>query len=430
MKKSFSIGIAGLGNVGSATVKLIQENSNLINARAGIPIKIVAVSARRSSMKRKIKISEYDWENDVLNLSDREDIDAVVELIGGADGIAKNLVMSSLQKGKTVITANKALLASHSTKINKIIMAQKTGFYFEAAVASAIPIINVINTGISSNQINHIKAILNGTCNFILSDMKENNSSFIVALKKAQKLGFAESNPNFDIEGVDAAQKLSILGMLAFGVQPKVNNIYTEGIEKISNLDMTYSERLGYSIKLFCIANLNNSILDFRVHPALITTNSIASHVRGALNAVFIEGDYSNKLTFIGEGAGPNPTASSVVSDIINAAKNRNNNNNNLLNNVTEYPYKSINERVGPYYIRFLVADVRGVIASITSCLNKNDISLDSIIQDGKTTGESQSHIVVITHKTKENNIIKAIALIRKMDTVLIEPQVIRVEEI
>ena len=430
MKNFFSIGIAGLGNVGSATVKLIQKNSNLINARAGIPIKIVAVSARRSSMKRKIKISEYDWENDVLNLSDREDIDAVVELIGGADGIAKSLVMSSLKKGKTVITANKALLASHSTKINKIIMVQKTGFYFEAAVASAIPIINAINTGISSNQIKHIKAILNGTCNFILSDMKENNSSFSVALKKAQKLGFAESNPNFDIEGVDAAQKLSILGMLAFGVQPKLKNIYIEGIEKISNLDMTYSERLGYSIKLFCIANLNNSILDFRVHPALITINSIASHVRGALNAVFIEGDYSNKLTFIGEGAGPNPTASSVVSDIISAAINRNNNNNNLLNNVTEYPYKSINERVGPYYIRFLVADVRGVIASITSCLNKNDISLDSIIQDGKTTGESQAHIVVITHKTKENNIIKAIALIRKMDTVLIEPQVIRVEEI
>ncbi|SVD40732.1 uncharacterized protein METZ01_LOCUS393586, partial [marine metagenome] len=263
MKKSFSIGIAGLGNVGSATVKLIQKNSNLINSRAGIPIKIVAVSARRSSMKRKIKISEYDWENDVLNLSDREDIDAVVELIGGADGIAKSLVMSSLKKGKTVITANKALLALHSTKINKIIMAQKTNFYFEAAVASAIPIINAINTGISSNQIKHIKAILNGTCNFILSDMKENNSSFIVALKKAQKLGFAESNPNFDIEGVDAAQKLSILGMLAFGVQPKLKNIYTEGIEKISNLDMTYSERLGYSIKLFCIANLNNSILDF-----------------------------------------------------------------------------------------------------------------------------------------------------------------------
>ena len=430
MKKSFSIGIAGLGNVGSATVKLIQENSNLINARAGIPVKIVAVSARKSSMKRKIKISEYDWENDVLNLSDREDIDAVVELIGGADGIAKSLVMSSLKKGKTVITANKALLALHSTKINKIIMAQKTGFYFEAAVASAIPIINAINTGISSNQIKHIKAILNGTCNFILSDMKENNSSFSVALKKAQKLGFAESNPNFDIEGVDAAQKLSILGMLAFGVQPKLNNIYTEGIEKISILDMTYSERLGYSIKLFCIANLNNSILDFRVHPALITSNSIASHVKGALNAVFIEGDYSNKLTFIGEGAGPNPTASSVVSDIISAAINRNNNNNNLLNNVTEYPYKSINERVGPYYIRFLVADVRGVIASITSCLNKNDISLDSIIQDGNTTGKSQAHIVVITHKTKENNIIKAIALIRNMETVLIEPQVIRVEEI
>ena len=430
MKKFFSLGIAGLGNVGLATVKLIQNNSDLIEKKAGIPIKITAVSARKRSKDRKINIDIYDWENDALTLSERKDIDAVVELIGGEEGIANKLVMSSLRKGKHVITANKALLASHSLEINRILLNTSSGFYFEAAVAAAIPIINVINTGISSNQINYIKAILNGTCNYILSEMKESNSSFDDALKRAQKIGLAESDPAFDIEGIDACQKLSILGMLAYGTKPEIKNIYTEGIKNISNLDMIYAERLGYSIKLFCIANFENKMLDFRVHPALIQLGSIASHVNGALNAIFLTGNYSKKLTFIGEGAGPDPTASSVVSDIINAAKNRNNNQKILLENITEYPYLSIKERSGPYYIRFLVDDVKGVVANITSCLNENNISLESIIQEGDNKGQSGVNIVIITHDTKEYCMDKAINIIRKMKTVLEEPKVIRVEDI
>ena len=430
MKKFFSLGIAGLGNVGLATVKLIQNNSDLIEKKAGIPIKITAVSARKRSKSRKINIDIYDWENDALNLSERKDIDAVVELIGGEEGIANKLVMSSLRKGKHVITANKALLASHSLEINTILLNTSSGFYFEAAVAAAIPIINVINTGISSNQINYIKAILNGTCNYILSEMKESNSSFDDALKRAQKIGLAESDPAFDIEGIDACQKLSILGMLAYGTKPEIKNIYTEGIKNISNLDMVYAERLGYSIKLFCIANFENKMLDFRVHPALIQLGSIASHVNGALNAIFLTGNYSKKLTFIGEGAGPDPTASSVVSDIINAAKNRNNNQKILLENIAEYPYLSIKERSGPYYIRFLVDDVKGVVANITSCLNENNISLESIIQEGDNKGQSGVNIVIITHDTKEYCMDKAINIIRKMKTVLEEPKVIRVEDI
>ena len=370
MKNFFSIGIAGLGNVGSATVNLIKQNNSLIAKNAGTPIKIVAVSARNKFAKRNIKIEDFDWEENATALAYRDDIDAVVELIGGEGGVAKELIMSSLNNGKHVITANKALLAKYGNEIKDLVLKKKVGIYYEAAVAAAIPVINAINFGISSNQINRIQAILNGTCNFVLSEMKNNNSSFDSALQKAKDFGFAEVDSSFDIDGIDSSQKLSILGMLAYSAIPEVEKIYTEGIKNISKVDMYYSEKLGYSVKLFCIANLQGKSLDFRVHPALIAEDTIASHVSGALNSVFIEGDFCNRLTFIGEGAGPNPTASSVVSDIISAAINRNNNNNNLLNNVTEYPYKSINERVGPYYIRFLVADVRGVIGSITSCLN------------------------------------------------------------
>lgn len=430
MKNFFSIGIAGLGNVGSATVSLIKQNNSLISKNAGTPIKIVAVSARNKFAKRNIKIEDFDWEENATALAYRDDIDAVVELIGGEGGVAKELIMSSLNNGKHVITANKALLAKHGNEIKDLVLKKKVGIYYEAAVAAAIPIINAINFGISSNQINRIQAILNGTCNFVLSEMKNNNSSFDSALQKAKDFGFAEVDSSFDIDGIDSSQKLSILGMLAYSAIPEVEKIYTEGIKNISKIDMYYSEKLGYSVKLFCIANLQGKSLDFRVHPALIAEDTIASHVSGALNSVFIEGDFCNRLTFIGEGAGPNPTASSVVSDIINSARNRTQTNYSLFSEMKKYNYISIDDRVGAYYIRFLVKDIRGVISNITSILNENSISLDSIVQDSKNKKKSEVNIVVITHETKEKNINKAIELVNKLESVLEQPRVIRVEKI
>ena len=430
MKNFFSIGIAGLGNVGSATVNLIKQNNSLIAKNAGTPIKIVAVSARNKFAKRNIKIEDFDWEENATALAYRDDIDAVVELIGGEGGVAKELIMSSLNNGKHVITANKALLAKHGNEIKDLVLKKKVGIYYEAAVAAAIPIINAINFGISSNQINRIQAILNGTCNFVLSEMKNNNSSFDSALQKAKDFGFAEVDSSFDIDGIDSSQKLSILGMLAYSAIPEVEKIYTEGIKNISKIDMYYSEKLGYSVKLFCIANLQGKSLDFRVHPALIAEDTIASHVSGALNSVFIEGDFCNRLTFIGEGAGPNPTASSVVSDIINSARNRTQTNYSLFSEMKKYNYISIDDRVGAYYIRFLVKDIRGVISNITSILNENSISLDSIVQDSKNKKKSKVNIVVITHETKEKNINKAIELVNKLESVLEQPRVIRVEKI
>ena len=430
MKNFFSIGIAGLGNVGSATVSLIKQNNSLISKNAGTPIKIVAVSARNKFAKRNIKIEDFDWEENATALAYRDDIDAVVELIGGEGGVAKELIMSSLNNGKHVITANKALLAKHGNEIKDLVLKKKVGIYYEAAVAAAIPIINAINFGISSNQINRIQAILNGTCNFVLSEMKSNNSSFDSALQKAKDFGFAEVDSSFDIDGIDSSQKLSILGMLAYSAIPEVEKIYTEGIRNISKVDVYYSEKLGYSVKLFCIANLQGKSLDFRVHPALIAEDTIASHVSGALNSVFIEGDFCNRLTFIGEGAGPNPTASSVVSDIINSARNRTQTNYSLFSEMKKYNYISIDDRVGAYYIRFLVKDIRGVISNITSILNENSISLDSIVQDSKNKKKSKVNIVVITHETKEKNINKAIELVNKLESVLEQPRVIRVEKI
>ena len=430
MKNFFSIGIAGLGNVGSATVSLIKQNNSLISKNAGTPIKIVAVSARNKFAKRNIKIEDFDWEENATALAYRDDIDAVVELIGGEGGVAKELIMSSLNNGKHVITANKALLAKHGNEIKDLVLKKKVGIYYEAAVAAAIPIINAINFGISSNQINRIQAILNGTCNFVLSEIKNNNSSFDSALQKAKDFGFAEVDSSFDIDGIDSSQKLSILGMLAYSAIPEVEKIYTEGIKNISKIDMYYSEKLGYSVKLFCIANLQGKSLDFRVHPALIAEDTIASHVSGALNSVFIEGDFCNRLTFIGEGAGPNPTASSVVSDIINSARNRTQTNYSLFSEMKKYNYISIDDRVGAYYIRFLVKDIRGVISNITSILNENSISLDSIVQDSKNKKKSKVNIVVITHETKEKNINKAIELVNKLESVLEQPRVIRVEKI
>ena len=430
MKNFFSIGIAGLGNVGSATVSLIKQNNSLISKNAGTPIKIVAVSARNKFAKRNIKIEDFDWEENATALAYRDDIDAVVELIGGEGGVAKELIMSSLNNGKHVITANKALLAKHGNEIKDLVLKKKVGIYYEAAVAAAIPIINAINFGISSNQINRIQAILNGTCNFVLSEMKNNNSSFDSALQKAKDFGFAEVDSSFDIDGIDSSQKLSILGMLAYSAIPEVEKIYTEGIRNISKVDVYYSEKLGYSVKLFCIANLQGKSLDFRVHPALIAEDTIASHVSGALNSVFIEGDFCNRLTFIGEGAGPNPTASSVVSDIINSARNRTQTNYSLFSEMKKYNYISIDDRVGAYYIRFLVKDIRGVISDITSILNENSISLDSIVQDSKNKKKSEVNIVVITHETKEKNINKAIELVNKLESVLEQPRVIRVEKI
>ena len=426
--KDFSLGIIGLGTVGIATVKLLEEQLVNINKKSGKNIIIKAISARDISKPRGININKYDWEESPIKLTEREDIDAIVELIGGSDGLAKELAYSAIENNKYFITANKALIAKHGYDLNYKISNKSIQIYYEAAVAGAIPVINGIKDGLVANNILELHGILNGTCNYILSDMTNNGKTFEESLAKAQELGFAEADPSFDIEGIDSAQKLVILGLLAFGVEPDLNKVYVEGITSISAEDIKYTDRLGYKIKLLCIAKLVENKLDFRVHPVLCSSDSITAGIGGALNAIFIEGDYSKKITFIGEGAGAEPTASSVVSDIINAARSSNSLNNiNLLN--SNYEYINIMSRKGKYYLRFIVNDVPGVLASITSILNENNISLDSVIQDGNK-GEASQFIIILTHLCNELDIINAIKKIDNLETILNKSYLIRVENI
>lgn len=425
---NFSIGIVGLGTVGTATIQLLEKKIESINFKTGKNIIIKAISSKNFSKKRNIDLTKYEWENNPEKLAIRDDIDAVVELVGGSDGIAKNLAFSAIKNEKHFITANKALIAKHGYELHKNIIDKNTSIYYEAAVAGAIPIINGIKNGLVSSNIIGIEAILNGTCNYIMSDMTSNNISFQDSLKTAQELGFAEADPSFDIEGIDSAHKLVILGMLAYGAKPNLDKVFIEGITSIASEDIKYATRLGFVIKLFCIAKLEKNKLDFRVHPSLIPSNALAASINGALNAVFIQGDYSNKITFIGEGAGADPTASSVVSDIINAARNHKLKNNlSFLNQKLEY--KDIIDRVGRYYIRFVVQDVAGVLANITTILNNKNVSLDSVVQD-RNKGEDFNNIIVLTHETNELDIRNAIKEIGNLDTVLMDPHLIRVENL
>jgi len=425
---NFSIGIVGLGTVGTATIQLLEKKIESINFKSGKNIIIKAISSKNFSKKRNIDLTKYEWENNPEKLAIRDDIDAVVELVGGSDGIAKKLAFSAINNEKHFITANKALIAKHGFELHKKIIDKNTSIYYEAAVAGAIPIINGIKNGLVSSNIIGIEAILNGTCNYIMSDMTSNNISFQDSLKTAQELGFAEADPSFDIEGIDSAHKLVILGMLAYGAKPNLDKVFIEGITSITSEDIKYASRLGFVIKLFCIAKLEKNKLDFRVHPSLIPLNSLPASINGALNAVFIQGDYSNKITFIGEGAGAEPTASSVVSDIINAARNHKLKNNlSFLNQKLEY--KDIIDRVGGYYIRFVVQDVAGVLANITTVLNNKNISLDSVVQD-RNKGENYNNIIVLTHETNELDIRNAIKEIGNLDTVLMDPHLLRVENL
>ena len=425
---NFSIGIVGLGTVGTATIQLLEKKIESINFKSGKNIIIKAISSKNFSKKRNIDLTKYEWENNPEKLAIRDDIDAVVELVGGSDGIAKNLAFSAINNEKHFITANKALIAKHGFELHKKIIDKNTSIYYEAAVAGAIPIINGIKNGLVSSNIIGIEAILNGTCNYIMSDMTSNNISFQDSLKTAQELGFAEADPSFDIEGIDSAHKLVILGMLAYGAKPNLDKVFIEGITSIKSEDIKYAKRLGFVIKLFCIAKLEKNKLDFRVHPSLVPLNALPASINGALNAVFIQGDYSNKITFIGEGAGAEPTASSVVSDIINAARNHKLKNNlSFLNQKLEY--KDIIDRVGGYYIRFVVQDVAGVLANITTVLNNKNISLDSVVQD-RNKGENYNNIIVLTHETNELDIRNAIKEIGNLDTVLMDPHLLRVENL
>ncbi|MDD2795115.1 homoserine dehydrogenase [Acidocella sp.] len=421
-------GIAGLGTVGAGTVRLLAENAALIAARAGRPISVTAVSARDKSRDRGIALAGITWHEDALSLATDPNVDVVVELIGGTSGPAKALVEAAIAAGRPVVTANKALLAVHGAAIAAAAETAGLPLGFEAAVAGGIPVIKVLREGLAANRVSRVAGILNGTCNYILTTMREEGRDFPEVLADAQALGYAEADPAFDIDGVDAAHKLTILAALAFGQNVDFSSVHIEGIRHISALDISFAEELGYRIKLLGIAQQTPAGVSMRVHPAMVPVSKLLAAVEGVFNAVLMEGDFSGPVFCQGRGAGAGPTASAVVADLIDIARG------------SKIPVwgaaqsalapsrpVAIAALTGAYYLRLMVTDQPGVLADVTAILREHGISLESMLQHGRKPGEAVP-IVLVTHDTVEAAISAAIARIAKLDCVQEPPALIRIE--
>jgi len=434
MADSLRIGIAGLGTVGSSLVRILQQRSNELAITCGRAIEIIAVSARDRSRDRGIDISGITWFDTPEDMAEKADIDVLVELVGGASGAAEKAVRAALSRGLHVVTANKALLAKHGVELAK--MAEEKGalLNFEAAVAGGIPIIKALRESLTGNHVSRIYGIMNGTCNYILTKMEKEGLSFEVCLKEAQRLGYAEADPAFDIEGNDTAHKLAILTTLAFGSKIAADDIYLEGITNISIEDIQAAADLGYRIKLLGVAQLTESGIEQRVHPTMVPLDSVIAQVDGVTNAVAVESDILGELLMVGPGAGGNATASAVLGDVADIAKSRPGAQQvpvlgRPAKSLTDYRRAKMKSHEGGYFIRLTVKDKAGVFASIATRMAENNISLESIVQRSQVpTEEGAQTIILVTHATMEDAIRKAVKAIKSEKYLVSEPQVIRIE--
>ena len=422
------LGIAGLGTVGGGVVRLVQQHGDLLAARCGRPIQVAAVSARDRNRDRSLDLSAFTWYDDPVAMAGSDEIDVLVELIGGDAGPAKGAVEAAIAAGKDVVTANKALIAHHGTALASAAEAQGVALNFEAAVAGGIPIIKAMREGLAGNRFSRVYGILNGTCNYILSAMRDSGRDFGEVLGEAQALGYAEADPAFDVDGVDAAHKLSILTSLAFGCPVNLESVYIEGIRQVSAIDIEFATELGYRIKLLAIARLTEYGVEQRVHPCMVAEGASIAHVGGVFNAVVAEGDFVDRVVFEGRGAGAGPTASAVVGDLIDIGRNI-----RLpafsvpANALKVLPPAVMDRHVGPYYVRLSVLDQPGVIADISAILRDQEISIGSMLQRGRAPGEAVP-VVLITHENEEAAMVRAMALIGGLDSVVEEPKIIRIE--
>jgi homoserine dehydrogenase len=422
------VGVAGLGTVGAGVVRLLAENFSVIAARAGREIVVTAVSARDAARDRGVSLAGMKWHADAVGLATDPDVDVVVELIGGADGAAKSLVEAAILAGKPVVTANKALLAVHGSTLAEMAEAAGVSLGFEAAVAGGIPVIKVLREGLAGNRLSRIAGILNGTCNYILTVMREEGKDFSAVLADAQALGYAEADPSFDIDGVDAAHKLAILAALAFGRRVDFGAVHVEGIRRISALDISFAEELGYRIKLLGIAREISGGVEVRVHPAMVPKGALLAAVEGVFNAVLAEGDFAGTIFLQGRGAGAGPTASAVVADLIDICRGgalpvfgaR-------MGALADSPAVPMPKHVGAFFLRLMVVDQPGVLADVTAILRDCNVSLESMLQHGRAPGEAVP-IVLVTHETSEAAMNEAIARIGKLASVLEAPALIRIE--
>ncbi|TAL28360.1 MAG: homoserine dehydrogenase [Alphaproteobacteria bacterium] len=429
MAAPLRIGIAGLGNVGSSVFQLLAEHGELLFDRTGRDIRVTAVSARNKLKNRSIDISKVKWHDNPVDVANDPEVDVVIELIGGATGPAFDLVKKALDLGKPVVTANKALLASRGAEVLDLLKKSKGTVSYEAAVAGGIPVIKGLREGLAANRIRAVYGILNGTCNFILSEMSHTGRGFAEVLKEAQEKGYAEADPSFDIDGIDAAHKLSILSGLAFGCVPDVKNIEIKGIRSITPLDITFAGDLGFRIKLLGIARQTAKGIEQSVEPCLVPNDSPIAAVEGALNAVYVDGDYVGKVLLMGYGAGGNPTASAVVSDVVDVARGRALPLMGLTpDKVTALKPANIHDRIGSYYFRLMVLDQPGVIADISAILRDHKVSLESVLQRGRDPHQAVP-VILTTHETTEESIRRVAGEIGKLKSVTEPPYLMRIEE-
>jgi len=430
MSQPLKIAIAGLGTVGAGTVKLLQDQGALLTRRAGRAIEITAVSAREKGRDRGVDLSAYRWFDDPVALAAEAEADVVVELIGGADGAAKTLVETALARGRHVVTANKALLAHHGTALAKAAEAKGLTLAFEASVAGGIPIVKALREGLAGNRVSRVYGILNGTCNYILTTMRKTGRAFGDVLADAQKLGYAEADPSFDVDGVDAAHKLAILTSLAFGQAVDFAGVHVEGIRHVSALDIEYAAELGYRIKLLGIARATDHGVEQRVHPCMVPLETPIAHVEGVFNAVVAEGDFVGQTVFEGRGAGAGPTASAVVSDLLDIARGRVTPTFGVpASELMVAPTASMERHVGPYYVRFMVVDQPGVVADIAAALRDEKVSLEAVIQRARSP-DGMVPLVLTTHDTEEAAMRRALERIETLKSVIEPPRMIRIESL
>ncbi len=434
--KPVKVGLLGIGTVGAGVFAVLKRNQEEIMRRAGRGIEIAMVADLNVERARELTNGEVEVVSDANLVVNHPDIDIVIELIGGY-GIAKDLVIKAIANGKHVVTANKALLATHGNELFKAAQDKGVMIAFEAAVAGGIPIIKALREGLTANRIQWIAGIINGTTNFILSEMRDKGLDFDTALKDAQRLGYAEADPTFDIEGIDAAHKATIMAAIAFGIPVQFDRAYVEGITKLQATDMQYAEQLGYRIKLLGITKRTPHGIELRVHPTLIPANRLIANVEGAMNAVLVQGDAVGATLYYGKGAGAEPTASAVIADLVDITRLATADPEHRVPHLafqpdamTNTPILPMSEITTSYYLRMHVADKLGVLADVTRILADATISIDAMLQKEPAEGEQQTDIIMLTHQTQEKHVDAAIARIEALATVVGKVTRIRLEEL
>ena len=434
------VGLLGIGTVGSGTYNVLQRNQEEIRRRAGRGIEITMVADLDVARAKAAVGAGVQVVDDARKVVASPDVDIVIELIGGY-GIAKQLVLEAIEAGKHVVTANKALLAVHGTEIFAAAHRKGVMVAFEAAVAGGIPIIKALREGLTANSIQWIAGIINGTTNFILSEMRDKGLDFDTVLKEAQRLGYAEADPTFDIEGVDAAHKATILSAIAFGIPVQFDKAHIEGITKLQAIDIKYAEQLGYRIKLLGIARRakvnGGEGIELRVHPTLIPAKRLIANVEGAMNAVLVQGDAIGATMYYGKGAGPEPTASAVIADLVDITRLATADPEHRVphlafqpNAMTDIKIMPMSEITTSYYLRMTVADRPGVLAELTRILADATISIDAMMQKEPAEGETHTDIILLTHQTQEKNVVAAIDKIEKLTSIVGNVTKIRLENL